>query len=230
VIVSESFLDLVQKQGFAVAPYRLSAGEIDALIAGLSEWSLRRSRAGIRHLMNFPEINKLARSSPLLEIACSVLGTGATPFRATLFDKSSDSNWLVAWHQDTALPLQERKNDPGWGPWSVKEGILYACAPAQALSQVLALRLHLDASSAENGPLRVLSGTHTNRVLTKAEIHELVQRSQEVACLVPRGGLLAMRPLLVHASSKSRSPEPRRVLHIEYAAASLLEELQLAVA
>ena len=74
--------------------------------------------------------------------------------RATLFDKSPDSNWLVVWHQDTALPLVERKDLPGWGPWSTKEGVLYAHAPSQALSQVLALRVHLDDSTSVNGPLR----------------------------------------------------------------------------
>jgi hypothetical protein len=35
--------------------------------------------------------------------------------------------------------------------------------------------------------------------------------------LVPQGGVLAMRPLLIHSSSKARTPDPRRVLHIEYA-------------
>jgi hypothetical protein len=43
-----------------------------------------------------------------------------------LFDKSPDRNWLVTWHQDRALPLEERREVPGWGPWSVKSGITYA--------------------------------------------------------------------------------------------------------
>ena len=30
----------------------------------------------------------------------------AQPFRATLFDKSASANWLVVWHQDTALPMR----------------------------------------------------------------------------------------------------------------------------
>jgi hypothetical protein len=51
-----------------------------------------------------------------------------------------------------------------------------------------------------------------------------------VDCLVPRGGVLAMRPLIVHASSKSQSEKPRRVLHIEYAATfQLAAGLHLAV-
>ena len=36
--------------------------------------------------------------------------------------------------------------------------------------------------------------------------------------LAARGGVVAMRPLVIHASSKSRSQAQRRVLHIEYAA------------
>lgn len=38
-----------------------------------------------------------------------------------------------------------------------------------------------------------------------------------VDCTVPAGGVAAMRPLIVHASSKAESDLPRRVLHIEYA-------------
>ena len=36
-------------------------------------------------------------------------------------------------------------------------------------------------------------------------------------CTVPAGGVVVMRPLIVHASSKAESDLPRRVLHIEYA-------------
>ena len=50
-------------------------------------------------------------------------------FRATLFDKSPVANWLVVWHQDTALPLRHHVAEPGWGPWSTKAGVLYAHAP-----------------------------------------------------------------------------------------------------
>jgi len=148
-----------------------------------------------------------------------------------LFDKSALANWLVVWHQDTALPLQTRRETPGWGPWSVKEGVIYAHAPASALSQILALRLHLDDSMADNGPLRVLPETHTLGVLTDDAIHELSTRMTTIDCLVPRGGVLAMRPLIVHGSSKSQGQNPRRVLHIEYAASEITEDgLRLAIA
>jgi hypothetical protein len=52
-----------------------------------------------------------------------------------------------------------------------------------------------------------------------------------VNCLVSRGGVLAMRPLIVHASSKSQAEISRRVLHIEYASRRLVtNNLELAIA
>jgi len=181
--------------------------------------------------MRIAAVAEMARGADLLGIAREILGEDAFPFRATLFDKSATANWLVVWHQDTALPLKERRELAGWGPWSVKDGIQYAHAPASALEQVVALRVHLDDSTSENGPLRVLPGTHTLGVLTDEEIHDLSMKVAEAECLVPRGGVLAMRPLIVHASSKAQSDKPRRVLHIEYSAPNALPDgLALAIA
>jgi ectoine hydroxylase-related dioxygenase (phytanoyl-CoA dioxygenase family) len=221
----------VEQQGFMVTPPLLTASEITNLATALNRPTVSRSRAGIRHALGLGEVGSLARDSRLLSIAKEILGVGAFPYHATLFDKSPTSNWLVVWHQDTALPLRERKKFPGWGPWSVKEGVIYAHAPASALSQVLALRVHLDDSTERNGPLRVLPQSHTRGVLSDEEIERMVPETTPVECVVRRGGVLAMRPLLVHSSSKSQVDSPRRVLHIEYAASICpAQGLELAVA
>jgi|SRR5579859_263998 len=221
----------IGSHGFAIIPDVLSQHEIAALLTPLEQSELPRSRAGMRHAMRNPSVAAIARDSRLLEMARHVLGSQAIPFRATLFDKSPASNWLVVWHQDTALPLRERREVSGWGPWSIKDGVNYAHAPSSALEQVLALRLHLDDSAADNGPLRVLPGTHTRGVLNDDELHELSTQIPAIDCIVPRGGILAMRPLVVHASSKSQSAAPRRVLHIEYAVPyGIADGLELAVA
>lgn len=179
-------------------------------------------------MLHHPVVSVIANDRRLLEMAQSVLGEDPFPFRATLFDKSPDSNWLVSWHQDTALPLVEKIETPGWGPWSVKEGFHYAHAPAYALNKVLALRLHFDDSTASNGPLRVLSGTHRMGVLTDEEVSRLGGELTPTDCLIAKGGILAMRPLVIHASSKSHAQIPRRVLHIEYAAPGIVPQpLQL---
>ena len=221
---------VIEERGFAVLPWGVSEGDVGRVAEELASSKMGRSRAGLRHALRYPAVAAIARDPRLLEIARAVLGDGALPFRATLFDKSRSSNWLVAWHQDTALPLREKREASGWGPWSVKDGVTYAHAPATALEQVVALRVHLDDSTAENGPLRVLPGKHRMGVLSDDEIHELARRVAPVECCVARCGIVAMRPLLVHASSKSRSEALRRVLHIEYAASKYLgEDMELAV-
>jgi ectoine hydroxylase-related dioxygenase (phytanoyl-CoA dioxygenase family) len=221
----------VSTDGFAILSDVISEREISDLHATLNQSGLPRSRAGMRHAMRNESVAAVAHDPRLLSMAQEILGSAAIPFRATLFDKSPASNWLVVWHQDTALPLRERREVPGWGPWSIKDGVNYAHAPASALEQVLALRLHLDNSVAENGPLRVLPGTHALGVLSDDALHDLSTKITDIECLVPRSGILAMRPLVVHASSKSQSDAPRRVLHIEYAVSyAIADGLELAVA
>jgi ectoine hydroxylase-related dioxygenase (phytanoyl-CoA dioxygenase family) len=221
----------IERHGFAILLDILSSEEIDELSKQLEGPDLRRNRAGIRHALGLAPVAAIARGQKLMKIAKDILGNEALPIRATLFDKSPLSNWLVVWHQDTALPLRERREKTGWGPWSVKDGVNYAHAPMQALQNVLALRVHLDDSTASNGPLRVLPDTHKFGVLTDDQIHGLAELTAPVSCIVPRCGVLAMRPLVIHASSKSTSEIPRRVLHIEYASSSVVDgDMELAIA
>ena len=123
------------------------------------------------------------------------------------------------------------ESNRGGDPGRVKEAVNYAHAPREALEQVVALRLHLDDSNENNGPLRVLPGTHRGGVLTDDEVHRLAEGTTAVECLAAQGGVVIMRPLVIHASSKATSEQPRRVLHIEYAATEKIAEgLALTVA
>jgi ectoine hydroxylase-related dioxygenase (phytanoyl-CoA dioxygenase family) len=209
----------LEREGFDIIPQFVAERAIIELSKSLEAVSEGRSRAGLRNALRTAAVHALAMDEKLVDLARHALGVQAIPFRATLFDKSPESNWLVVWHQDTALPLHERKDVQGWGPWSVKEGVICAHAPASALEQVLAIRVHLDDSSEDNGSLRVLPGSHRVGVLSDDEIHELSTKTPVVDCYVPSGGVLLMRPLIVHASSKAKNKTARRrVLHIEYAA------------
>ena len=137
--------------------------------------------------MRHPVVATFARQHHLVTLAAEILGSNAIPFRATLLDKSPTSNWLVVWHQDTALPIENRRDTAGWGSWSVKDGISYAHAPSSVLEKVIALRVHLDDSNADNGPLRILPGTHAKGVLEDDAIHRLAAEIAPVDCLVPLG-------------------------------------------
>jgi ectoine hydroxylase-related dioxygenase (phytanoyl-CoA dioxygenase family) len=210
---------VIADSGYEVVDGVFAPSELEVAIAALEAHSVTRSRAGARHVLALPAVRALAIDSRMLALAARFVAT-AQPFRATLFDKSPSANWLVAWHQDTALPMRARADTPGWGPWSTKAGALYAHAPAAALVQVVALRLALDDSTSANGPLRVLPGTHRHGRLDDPAIARLAQAIAPVACTVDAGGVVALRPLLLHASSKSTSEARRRVLHIEYASAT----------
>lgn len=221
----------IVKSGFTIAERLLDRTDVVGITALFERELATRSRAGARHLLGIPVVRDLASDVRLIALAADALGGSPVPFRATLFDKSPESNWLVAWHQDTAVPLRERVDRLGWGPWSVKAGVLHARAPGAALQHIVALRVHLDDSTSTNGPLRVLPTTHANGVLSAKDISRLSGEICPVECLAPAGGVVAMRPLLLHASSKSRDSQPRRVLHIEYASHLVLEPgIELSVA
>jgi ectoine hydroxylase-related dioxygenase (phytanoyl-CoA dioxygenase family) len=224
-------MSFVEEDGFKIIPSVVSAKTILALGESLEKVPAKRSRAGLRNALRVPVVHSLAMDEKLVTLARHALGDGAIPFRATLFDKSPESNWLVVWHQDTALPLRQRKDMQGWGLWSVKEGVICAHAPASALERVLAIRIHLDDSNEENGSLRVLPGSHTTGVLSDDAIHDLSIKTTAVDCYVPSGGILLMSPLTVHASSKAKNKNARRrVLHIEYAASlKMSNELELQI-
>ena len=204
--------------GFAIEAKLFSDQECDSLLDSLTQASGQRGRAGIRHLMSNPDVQRFASDVRLAALAHRYLGVSAVPFRATLFDKSPQTNWLIPWHQDTALPLVTTFDAPGWGPWSKKADVNYAHAPGWALARVIALRIHLDASTADNGPLRVIPNSHVDGVLSDEAVLKRVSESEAgaVECLTSRGGVVAMRPLTIHSSSKVLSSHARRVLHIEY--------------
>ena len=218
-------------QGHCIFEQIFARTEMEQVLQGLASARLERTKAGARHVLSIPVVRELAADSRLMKIACQFVGPVAVPFRATLFDKSQDANWLVVWHQDTALPMRERITDREWGPWSTKAGVLYAHAPAWALEQVVALRVSLDDSRNTNGPLRVLPNTHRDGVFSDKEIGQLARTTSPVDCVADLGGVVAMRPLTIHASSKSIDGQPRRVLHIEYVATVHIGSgLELAVA
>jgi hypothetical protein len=102
--------------------------EMMAALRGLEQAAITRTKAGARHVLSVAVVRHLATDSRLIQVTSRFVGPSAVPFWATLFDKSQASNWLVVWHQDTALPLRRRIDATEWGPWSVKSGVVYAHA------------------------------------------------------------------------------------------------------
>lgn len=184
-------------------------------------------RAGARSLLRYPWCAALAQRLSGHPTLAPLLPPSPVVVQCTFFEKSVEKNWLVPWHQDLIVPVPERINHAAFSAWSEKEGRHFAIPPVQFLAKLLAVRLHLDATTAENGALRVIPGSHRHGRLNEAAIHTLRHTNDATLCAVPAGAVMVMRPLLLHASSKTSSSRPRRVLHFLYAPKDSLQPYNL---
>ena len=216
-------MNAFEASGFLLLPDLISRdelprlrAEVDRLLGG------SETRGGVRNVLSkSPYLHDLATSGPPSRAAETFLGSSTRPVKLTIFDKTPHANWKVPWHQDLTISVQEQKDVPGFGPWTIKDGVPHVQPPVAILEQVIALRLHLDDTPAENGALKVLPGTHKLGHLSDQKIASLRQETQEVVCALPAGGAMLMSPLLLHASSASEAPLRRRVLHFEFSAVRL---------
>jgi ectoine hydroxylase-related dioxygenase (phytanoyl-CoA dioxygenase family) len=223
MMIAENIAPEIAERGFAIVEGVLNQDAITKLLSELEQitdsTSMRR-RGGIfavRNLLDVAqEVRVLAESSELHALVDAVLGSESIPVRGILFDKIPDANWKVPWHQDVTIAVQEKIDAEGFGPWSIKADVLHVQPPAHVLENMISLRLHLDKCGEENGALRVLPGSHARGRIPEDQIAEIRDGAVEHIWEVDVGGVLLMRPLLLHASSPSRVPEHRRVIHINY--------------
>lgn len=222
------FQEHIARDGFAIVNEVIGDTDVQALrdaLEGAVDHAAVRSRGGvfaIRNLLDLvPQVRQLAESPRVRSMATSVLGPDCFPVRGILFDKTPSANWLVPWHQDLTIAVRCRRDAPGFGPWSKKAGVPHVQPPVKVLHRMLSIRVHLDDCGESSGPLRVFAGSHLEGRLSPNQIALWQTRSRPVICVVASGGVLAMRPLLLHASSEARSPGHRRVVHLDFATGTL---------
>ena len=215
--------------GFVMIEGLIDSDEVERLVRFTDEQVAKHDgRGGVRNLLNFPEMRALAQSWPVLQIVDELLGAEAKPVRGILFDKSGDANWKVPWHQDVTIAVARRVEAEGYGPWSIKAGVTHVQPPASVLEQMVSVRIHLDDCPEANGALKVIPGSHTLGKIPEADILRVVEQGVVTVCEVGSGGVLVMRPLLVHSSSAAVAPGHRRVIHFDFAANGLAPGLEWA--
>jgi ectoine hydroxylase-related dioxygenase (phytanoyl-CoA dioxygenase family) len=176
--------------------------------------------------LQLPEIRQLVQTPEMRQLVEQFLGKNAFAVRGILFDKNSDANWKVVWHQDISIAIKEKIETAGFDPWTQKADVPHLQPPAEILERMLTVRMHLDECHANNGPLKVLLGSHRHGKLGAQEIAQWRQHVTETICEVPRGGALLVKPLLLHASAPAATPEHRRVIHLDFAVQNLPNGLQ----
>lgn len=207
-----------EKKGVCIVKNILQASEI----LDWQRWCdahIQPNAIGDRALLKHPEIMALATSlqqheqlAPLFSSATNQL----YPIQVTFFEKNQGKNWLVAYHQDLMIPVTDEIQHLSWLNSLTKfkkQDLWYVQAPLEMLKQSIALRLHLDDCYERHGALKVICESHSHGKIETETIKHDMPRHLEMICELNAGDVLAMSPLILHASSKAAQPNRRRVLH-----------------
>ncbi|MGN6818037.1 MAG: phytanoyl-CoA dioxygenase family protein [Sphingomonas sp.] len=197
-----------------------ASGHLPAIIQAVA--SQPADHAGIR-LTGIPALNDLLNARGAIgALVARHLGPAARPVRMILFDKSAATNWALGWHQDRTIVVRNRSEVPGFGPWTIKAGMLHVAPPIDLLERMMTIRIHLDPVLGTNAPLLVAPGSHRLGKVAEDDIATAVARlGAVVACLAAAGDVWAYATPILHASDASGEPRRRRVLQVDYAAEEL---------
>ena len=199
--------------GFEIHRAVLSDAEVAQLRREADAVAAAAGSVCVRHLRGRSNrFDSLSMSPALL----SLIPDGLRPVRSILFDKTKSENWPVLWHQDLTIAVAEERQLPGYGPWSSKDGSPHVQPPVSLLESMVTIRLHLDETSATNGALQVIPGSHRNGRIDADRLRDF-DKECAVTCECSPGDALLMSPLILHSSRRSKSPARRRVIHFEYA-------------
>jgi ectoine hydroxylase-related dioxygenase (phytanoyl-CoA dioxygenase family) len=229
-----SQLKSITQTGFATIPDVFSEDEIKAILnkieeADPSKDTFRKSEdlfAIRQFLKEIPGVGKLIFTPKLKEIIEQLFGEGYFAVKSIYFDKPEKSNWYVAYHQDLTISVDKKADLPGFGPWTVKQNQFAVQPPLSILENNFTIRIHLDEANEQNGALKVVPGSHLKGIYRPETIDWTVEK--EETCQVPQGGIMIMKPLLLHSSGRTINHQKRRVIHIEFSKAPLPEPLEWA--
>ncbi len=228
----ENWRQTLERDGFALLPI-FDAGAVAQMRASLDrilndannpEVAIRGQEGTIyaaRNLLRlWPELGATWRHPALVSCLKSVLGPHFGLVRVLFFDKPPGQSWALPWHKDLTIAVRNNRLSSGrFTHPTRKAGVPHVEAPVEVLEAMLTARIHLDEVTDENGPLKVIPGSHrTGKALTLGSTPLRIIHAGA-------GVVLLMRPLLAHCSGKS-DPETkrhRRILHLEFAEPELAD-------
>lgn len=223
----------LQRDGFCLLPHAVDDDTLRRLRAICSrtftgETQSVRARSSRGHVYaarnlieTIPEVSTIWRCPPLVSFLRKELGDAFGLVRALFFDKPPERTWNLPWHKDTSIAVCDNQiASEHFSRPTVKAGVPHLIASDAILRQMLTLRIHLDEVTDENGPLRVIPGSHPS---SESEGDGV---GKEVTIYAQAGDVLAMRPLISHASGSSveGTQRHRRILHLEFAALDSLPD------
>ncbi|WP_421938349.1 phytanoyl-CoA dioxygenase family protein [Pedobacter sp.] len=227
-------IEAVDTYGFSIVDGIFSSFEVNKIIdiinqANPNKQTFRKSAdlfAIRRFLKELPSATEYIFNPKLRSLISTVFGEDYFLVKSIYFDKPESSNWFVSYHQDLTISVDQIVDLPGFGPYTTKPNQFAVQPPLPILKDNFTLRIHLDDTDEGNGALKVIPGSHHKGIYKATDINWNTE--QELSCNVASGGVMIMKPLLLHSSGRTTNNKKRRVIHLEFSKQVLPEGLNWA--
>ncbi|MBC8753508.1 phytanoyl-CoA dioxygenase family protein [Kordia sp. YSTF-M3] len=221
----------LEEKGFSVLDRMYSNAEIDALISCIEKAAADKkldesstNLFAIRQVITkIPELKPLLFTEEFHALLKILFNETYFLTKAIYFDKPSESNWFVAYHQDLSVSVDRKVDVSNYKNWTFKKGQYGVQPPLNILENIVTIRIHLDKTEKRNGALKVIPTSHLKGIYRPETIDWNTEA--EHVCEVEKGGVMLMKPLILHASERTTNHKQRRVLHLEFSTKQLQKPL-----
>lgn len=227
-----SILNSFNQNGFGIIENIYSENEVTSILQEIesskqSSKNFRKDKElfAVRSVLHeIPKLKKLIFNKKLTEIIEKIGDKTYFVVKSIYFDKPATSNWVVPYHQDLTINLSEKIITDSFSNWTSKHNQVSAQPPISILENIFTIRIHLDDTTQENGAVKIIPRSHLKGIiqLTNNEI----DKNEEFICEVSKGSIMLMKPLTLHASTRTTNNKRRRVIHIEFSNQKLPNNLQ----
>jgi ectoine hydroxylase-related dioxygenase (phytanoyl-CoA dioxygenase family) len=227
----QKYLNELKDKGYTIIPDVFSNAECDEILSQIEQSDTNkntfRKSAGLfavrQFLKEVPTTQDIIFNNNLNTIIRVLFGSDFFVTKSIYFDKPAQSNWFVSYHQDLTISVDKKLELQGYGPWTVKQNQFAVQPPLAIQENNFTVRIHLDDTDENNGALKVIPGSHQKGIY-RPETIDWNNETEDI-CKVDKGGIMIMRPLLLHSSGRTVNSDKRRVVHIEFSNQSLPEGL-----
>lgn len=217
----------IQNLGFSIIENIYSSKEVEEIISqidfvDISSDAFRKSNdlfAIRQFLKEIPKSFDLIFNEKLRLIISNFFGSDFFLVKSIYFDKPASSNWYVPYHQDLTISVDKKIELENFTQWTVKQNQFSVQPPLEILESNFTIRIHLDDTDVENGALKVIPSSHLKKLYRSETLDWNIEK--ESICDVKSGGIMIMKPLLMHSSNRTTNDKKRRVIHLEFSKSEL---------